>query len=96
MKLPHNIECHPLQLFYMVIMKQIEALINHLDRLRKLQDKTKGFNVLFIPLKFRNGNNQMSHIKEGSVINDLKVFKVFSRIYLDNFPHIKRILAYDW
>lgn len=64
-----------------------KVLIDHLDRLRKLQDKTKGFNA-FIPLKFRNGNNQMSHIKEGSVINDLKVF-AFSRIYLDNFPHIK-------
>ena len=63
------------------------VLIDHLERLRKLQDKTKGFNA-FIPLKFRNGNNQMSHIKEGSVINDLKVF-AFSRIFLDNFPHIK-------
>ena len=64
-----------------------KALINHLHRLRKLQDNTKGFND-FIPLKFRNGNNQMSHIREGSVINDLKVF-AFSRIYLDNFNHIK-------
>ena len=64
-----------------------KVLIDHLERLRKLQDKTKGFNA-FIPLKFRNGNNQMSHIKEGSVINDLKVF-AFSRIFLDNFPHIK-------
>ena len=37
-------------------------IIDHLDRLRKLQDKTRGFNT-FIPLKYRNGNNQMSHIK---------------------------------
>ena len=72
---------------FMDIMKHQKALINHLHRLRKLQDNTKGFNA-FIPLKFRNGNNQMSHIREGSVINDLKVF-AFSRIYLDNFNHIK-------
>ena len=64
-----------------------EIIIDHLSRLRNLQDKTNGFNA-FIPLKFRNGNNQMSDIKEGSIINDLRMF-AFSRIYLDNFPHIK-------
>ena len=62
-------------------------LIDHMERLRKLQDKTDGFNT-FIPLKFRNGNNQMSHIQEVSVIEDLKVYAI-SRIYLDNFPHLK-------
>ena len=64
-----------------------EEITDHLDRLRNLQDKTKGFNA-FIPLKFRNGNNQMSDIKECSVIDDLKIFAI-SRIYLDNFKHIK-------
>lgn len=64
-----------------------EVFIDHLSRLRSLQDRTNGFNA-FIPLKFRNGNNQMSHIKEASVITDLKIF-AFSRIYLDNFPHLK-------
>tara|TARA_B100001540_G_C15776435_1_gene628886 strand:+ start:652 stop:1770 length:1119 start_codon:yes stop_codon:yes gene_type:complete len=64
-----------------------EVLIDHLSKLRILQDKTNGFNA-FIPLKFRNGNNQMSNIKEVSVITDLKIF-AFSRIYLDNFPHLK-------
>jgi aminodeoxyfutalosine synthase len=61
--------------------------IDHLERLRQLQDKTSGFNT-FIPLKFRNKENDMSHIKEGSVIEDLKNYAV-SRIYLDNFNHIK-------
>lgn len=61
--------------------------IDHLERLRYLQDETNGFNA-FIPLKFRNKNNQMSNIKEVSIIEDLKFF-AFSRIYLDNFPHIK-------
>ncbi len=61
--------------------------IDHFDRLRTLQDKTGGFNA-FIPLKFRNKDNQLSHIAEVSIIEDLKNFAV-SRIYLDNFEHIK-------
>src|SRR3982750_4859777 len=44
--------------------------IDHMDRLRNLQDKTGGFNT-FIPLKFRNKDNDMSHIAEVSVIEDL-------------------------
>ncbi len=64
-----------------------EHRIDHMERLRSLQDKTGGFNT-FIPLKYRNGNNQMSHIKEVSVIEDLKMYAV-SRIYMDNFDHIK-------
>ncbi|MBN4051259.1 aminofutalosine synthase MqnE, partial [bacterium AH-315-M05] len=61
--------------------------IDHMDRLRALQNKTGGFNA-FIPLKFRNKNNQLSHIAEVSIIEDLKNFAV-SRIFLDNFNHIK-------
>ena len=62
-------------------------IIDHLYKLRTLQDKTSGFNT-FIPLKYRNGNNQMSNIKEGSTINDMRIY-AFSRIFLDNFNHIK-------
>lgn len=61
--------------------------IDHMDRLRQLQDKTGGFNT-FIPLKFRNKDNDMSHVAESSVIEDLKMYAV-SRLYLDNFPHVK-------
>lgn len=61
--------------------------IDHLDRLRKLQDETGGFQT-FIPLKFRNKDNEMSYLPETSVIEDLKNYAV-SRIYLDNFDHIK-------
>lgn len=61
--------------------------IDHLDRLRTLQDKTGGFNC-FIPLKFRNENNQMSHLPEVSLIEDLRNYAV-ARIYLDNFAHLK-------
>jgi aminodeoxyfutalosine synthase len=61
--------------------------IDHMERLRKLQDETGGFNT-FIPLKFRNKGNQMSHIAEVSVIEDLRNYAI-ARIYLDNFAHIK-------
>jgi aminodeoxyfutalosine synthase len=61
--------------------------IDHMERLRRLQDRTGGFNT-FIPLKFRNKDNQMSHIPEVSVVEDLKMYAV-ARIYMDNFPHLK-------
>ena len=61
--------------------------VEHLNRLRILQDKTNGFNA-FIPLKFKHKNNTMSEIKEVSVVEDLKNYAI-SRIFLDNFPHIK-------
>ncbi|HIE73279.1 MAG TPA: aminofutalosine synthase MqnE [Flavobacteriales bacterium] len=62
-------------------------IINHMSRLRSLQDKTGGFNA-FIPLKFRNKNNQMSHLEEASTITDMRMYAI-ARIYLDNFKHIK-------
>jgi aminodeoxyfutalosine synthase len=61
--------------------------IDHMERLRLLQDRTSGFNA-FIPLKYRKANNSMSYLGEVSVIEDLRNFAV-SRIYLDNIPHIK-------
>jgi aminodeoxyfutalosine synthase len=61
--------------------------IDHLERLRQLQDKTSGFNA-FIPLKYRKANNSMSQLGEVSLLEDLRNYAV-SRIYLDNFSHIK-------
>jgi aminodeoxyfutalosine synthase len=68
-------------------IEKFEHRIDHMERLRQLQDKTKGFNT-FIPLKFRNEGNDMSHIPESTMANDLKMYAV-SRLYLDNFPHVK-------
>jgi len=65
--------------------------VDHMERLRELQDKTGGFQA-FIPLKFRNQNNQMDHVPESSVIEDLRNYAV-ARIYLDNFDHIKSYWA---
>ncbi|MBC7826851.1 MAG: aminofutalosine synthase MqnE [Chitinophagaceae bacterium] len=61
--------------------------IDHMQRLRQLQDRTGGFNT-FIPLKFRNKDNEMSHVPESGIIEDMKMYAV-SRLYLDNFPHLK-------
>jgi aminodeoxyfutalosine synthase len=66
--------------------------IDHMRRLRELQDKTSGnssagFNT-FIPLKFRNKDNDMSDVPESTIAEDMKMYAI-ARIYLDNFPHIK-------
>jgi aminodeoxyfutalosine synthase len=61
--------------------------IDHMSRLRSLQDKTGGFNT-FIPLKFRNKDNDMSNVAESSIVEDMKMYAV-ARIYMDNFPHLK-------
>lgn len=68
-------------------IEKYEHLIDHMDRLRTLQDETGGFNC-FIPLKFRNKDNEMSHIEECSIVDDMKVYAM-ARIYMDNFPHLK-------
>ncbi len=68
-------------------VESYEHRIDHMERLRNLQDETKGFNT-FIPLKFRNFDNEMSHIPEVSSIEDMKLYAI-ARIYMDNFPHIK-------
>jgi aminodeoxyfutalosine synthase len=61
--------------------------IDHMNRLREIQDITGGFNA-FIPLKFKHYNNLFSHVEETTAIEDLKNYAV-SRIFLDNIPHIK-------
>jgi aminodeoxyfutalosine synthase len=68
-------------------IETFEHRIDHMNRLRELQDRTKGFNT-YIPLKFRNKGNQMSNIPEVSTIEDLRNYAV-SRIFLDNFNHLK-------
>lgn len=61
--------------------------VDHMEQLRQLQDKTGGFNC-FIPLKFRNQNNDMSHIAESSLVEDLKTYAI-ARLYLDNIKNLK-------
>ena len=68
-------------------IEKYEHRVDHMERLRQLQDKTKGFNT-FIPLKFRNKDNEMHDVPESTMLEDLKMYAI-SRLYLDNFPHIK-------
>lgn len=68
-------------------IEQFWHRVDHMRQLRELQDRTGGFQT-FIPLKFRNKNNQLSHIPEVSAIEDLRNYAI-ARIYLDNFDHIK-------
>jgi aminodeoxyfutalosine synthase len=69
------------------LLENFEHRIDHLERLRALQDETNGFNA-FIPLKFKHYNNSFSYIKESTTIEDLRNYAI-SRIFLDNIPHIK-------
>ncbi|MFO0895897.1 MAG: aminofutalosine synthase MqnE [Pirellulales bacterium] len=61
--------------------------IDHLCRLRELQDETHGFQT-FIPLAFHPDNTGLAHIKKPSSLMDLRTMAV-SRLMLDNFDHIK-------
>lgn len=61
--------------------------VDHMEKLRQLQDETHGFNT-FIPLKFRNRDNDMSHLPEASIVEDLRMYAI-ARLYLDNIPHLK-------
>lgn len=61
--------------------------IDHMEKLRRLQDETGGFNT-FIPLKFRNKDNAMSHVRESTIVEDMRMYAI-ARIYMDNFPHLK-------
>ena len=68
-------------------VETIEQRVDHLNRLRELQDEAPGFNA-FIPLKYRSRNNRMSECGECSVEEDMRMMAM-SRIFLDNIPHIK-------
>ena len=68
-------------------IEKYEHRIDHMRKLRDLQDKTHGFNT-FIPLKLRNSNNDMSYVPESTVTEDMRMYAI-ARIYLDNFPHLK-------
>ena len=64
-----------------------EHRIDHLLRLRALQEETGGFQT-FIPLAFHPANTGLSHLRRPSGLTDLKTMAI-SRLMLQNFPHIK-------
>ena len=83
----HNLGMHSNATMLYGHIEKYEHRIDHMRRLRELQDKTKGFNT-FIPLKFRNKDNDMSYVPESVTTEDMRLYAI-ARIYLDNFPHLK-------
>ncbi len=86
-KTAHNLGMHSNATLLYGHIEKAKHRIDHMERLRQLQDETKGFNT-FIPLKFRNKDNDMHDVPESTMAKDLKMYAI-SRLYLDNFPHVK-------
>ena len=86
-KAAHDLGMHSNATMLFGHIENYEHRIDHMDKLRTLQDETGGFNT-FIPLKFRNKNNDMSDVPESTVVEDMRLYAI-SRLYLDNFPHMK-------
>ncbi len=68
-------------------IETLEERVDHMIRLRELQDETGGFNC-FIPLAFHPEHTVLEHLPTTTGMDDLKTIAV-SRLMLDNFPHIK-------
>lgn len=83
----HNLGMHSNATMLYGHIESYAHRVDHMERLRQLQDKTGGFNC-FIPLKFRNGDNDMSNIPETSVIEDMRLYSI-ARLYMDNFRNLK-------
>jgi aminodeoxyfutalosine synthase len=86
-KTAHHLGMHSNATLLYGHIEKYEHRIDHMERLRQLQDETKGFNT-FIPLKFRNKDNDMHDVPESNLANDLKMYAI-ARLYLDNFLHVK-------
>jgi aminodeoxyfutalosine synthase len=68
-------------------------LIDHLDKIRKLQDQTHGFHT-FVPLKYHPHNNALGRISSRLKEKDSRRVYAISRLMLDNIPHIKVLWNY--
>jgi aminodeoxyfutalosine synthase len=68
-------------------IEEAEDRVDHLIRLRQLQDETGGFQT-FVPLAFHPENTGLDHLPKASAIDDLRTVAV-ARLMLDNIPHIK-------
>lgn len=68
-------------------MESLEDRVEHLEKLRQLQDRTGGF-LAFIPLAFQPDNTRLPGIPGPDGVDCLKTLAM-SRLFLDNFQHIK-------
>jgi len=70
-------------------IEEDEDILTHLDHIRDLQDETGGFTA-FVPWSFKPGNTPLQkHIKEHAGPTRYLRMIAFSRLYLDNFPHVQ-------
>jgi aminodeoxyfutalosine synthase len=67
-------------------VEEPEHRIDHLRRLRELQDETGGFTG-FVPYAFEPENNELAHLRRAGALEELRMLAL-SRIYLDNFDHL--------
>ncbi|MEN9529167.1 MAG: hypothetical protein RI932_1040 [Pseudomonadota bacterium] len=68
-------------------IEDVDARVDHMLRLRDLQEETRGFNV-FIPLAYQPENNELGINRHTYGVDDLKTIAI-ARLMLDNFQHIK-------
>lgn len=64
-----------------------EERVDHLDRLRRLQDETGGFQT-YIPLSFHPENSEWAHVEGPTALDELREIAI-ARLLLDNIPHVK-------
>jgi aminodeoxyfutalosine synthase len=68
-------------------IETVEERVDHLDRLRRLQDETGGFQT-YIPLSFHPENSEMADVPGPTAVDELREIAL-GRLMLDNVPHIK-------
>ncbi len=68
-------------------LERIEHIMEHLERVRRIQDETGGFTA-FIPWTFQKGNTELDFVEPAGSVYYLKVLAL-SRIYLDNFVNVQ-------
>src|SRR6201996_2114068 len=83
----HNLDMHTNATMLYGHIEKYEHRVDHMSRLRATQDITGGFNC-FIPLKFRNKDNDMSNVAESTIVEDLRLYAI-SRLFMDNFRNLK-------
>lgn len=86
-KTAHNLGMHSNATMLYGHIESYHHRVDHMEQLRALQDETGGFNC-FIPLKFRNMDNDMSHVPEVTMVEDMRLYAI-SRLYMDNFRNLK-------
>lgn len=87
MRIAHNLDIRSNATMLYGHIETLEERIDHMIRLRDLQDETGGF-MSFIPLAFHPKNTELSDLKKTTGFDDLKTLAI-ARLVLDNFDHIK-------